>query len=490
MKHKPLSLITTALLFFCTLTGHTQSFWATLYFPDSTNIHCLAINNQGYIFAGTSKNAGTGGIYRSTDTGFSWDFLGMGDKGFLSMTIDVAGNIYAGCTQNLDDNIYKSTDNGQTWIGKYAADGNIVCITSGKDGLLFASSFGNTCNILRSIDYGENWLEVFQTSNNAEYVTDIAIRNTDTIYAGSTNYFEGGGMFRSVDGGSTWDTIGLYNFHVKALALNSKGDLFVGTYGHNTQYELSGIYVKYHNQNNWVKKASGYITKILINKYDDIFVALGGGIGGQVIVSKDNGVSFQLLNGVFPDEVSCLALDGTGYLYAASSNPAYLAKSRESTTIIILDGSITYANAGATPLTGITVELAKGDSIVRDTLTNAQGYYLFRDIDTGTYTMNVTSHKPWGGVSAADVLLYRKHIANISSLSGIYLASGDVNGSGDLTAVDVLLIKKRIANIITTFPTGDWFFNNQPVTVNGRVTYNFKGICYGDANGSYVPAGR
>ena len=383
MKHKPLSLITTALLFFCTLTGYTQNFWDTLYFPDSTNIHCLAINNQGYIFAGTGKNAGTGGIYRSTDTGISWDFLGMGDKDFYSMTIDAAGNIHAGA----NNKIYKSTDNGQTWIGKYATIGNIVCITPGKDGLLFASSFGNTCNILRSIDYGENWSEVFQTSNNSEYVTDIAIRNTDTIYAGSTNFFEGGGMFRSVDGGSTWDTIGLYNFHVRALALNSKGDLFVGTYGHNTQYWLSGVYVKYHNQNNWVKKTSGYVTKIIINKYDDIFVALGEGIEGRVIASKDNGESFQLLEGSFPNDIESMVIDSAGYLYAASYNPCMLAKSRESTTIITLDGSITYANAGDTPLASITVELAKEDSIVRDTLTNAQGYYLFRDIDTGTYTM-------------------------------------------------------------------------------------------------------
>jgi hypothetical protein len=52
MKHKPLPSITTA-LFFCTLTGHTQSFGDTFYFPDSTNILSLTVNNQGYIFAGT-----------------------------------------------------------------------------------------------------------------------------------------------------------------------------------------------------------------------------------------------------------------------------------------------------------------------------------------------------------------------------------------------------------------------------------------------------
>jgi len=482
MKHKPLSLITTALLFLCTLTGYTQDYWNPINTPSGVNIGPLAATTNGTIFIGTYYNSDGKGIYRLMPDSTSWELVGLSNYNVYSFGINPTGEIFAG----LSGPILKSIDNGSTWTEKYNAEGNIICITPGENGILFASSWGNSSRILRSIDNGETWSEVFNTGDNSEPIYSIAIRNSDTIYAGTINFFEGGGMFRSVDGGSNWDTIGLYNFHVRALALNSKGDLFVGTYGHNTQYELSGVYAKYHNQNNWKKIASGYICTVLINKFDDIFVATGN-VWGHVYTSKDNGASFQLLNGIFPDEVSCLALDSAGYLYAASSNPAYLAKSRESTTIITLDGSITYANAGDTPLASITVELAKGDSIVRDTLTNAQGYYLFRDIDTGTYTMNVISHKPWGGVSAADVLLYRKHIANISNLNGIYLASGDVNGSGDLTAVDVLLIKKRIANIINVFPTGDWFFNNQPVMVNGRVTYNFKGICYGDANGSYVP---
>jgi hypothetical protein len=76
-------------------------------------------------------------------------------------------------------------------------------------------------------------------------------------------------------------------------------------------------------------------------------------------------------------------------------------------------------------------------------------------------------------------------------LDGIYLASGDVNGSGALTAIDMLLIKKRIAGMSNSFPSGDWFFNNEPITINGsNVTYNFNGICLGDANGSYVPPAK
>ncbi|HNY08193.1 MAG TPA: dockerin type I domain-containing protein, partial [Bacteroidales bacterium] len=90
-----------------------------------------------------------------------------------------------------------------------------------------------------------------------------------------------------------------------------------------------------------------------------------------------------------------------------------------------------------------------------------------------------------------DVLLYKKHIAGISLLSGIFLNSGDVNGSGSLSASDVLLIKKRIALITNSFSVGDWLVSDIPVTVNGSsVTLNLDGLCYGDANASYTPPAK
>jgi len=155
-------------------------------------------------------------------------------------------------------------------------------------------------------------------------------------------------------------------------------------------------------------------------------------------------------------------------------------------------GTVTYANTANTPLDGLTVKLKNsGGATVATTTTNTSGQYTFTAVPSGDYTLEVTTTKAWGGVTAADVLLYRKHIANIALLSGIYLASGDVNGSGSLTAADVLLIKKRIATITNSFTVGDWLFNNTPFTVGGgSVTQNFKGITYGDANGSYTPTGN
>jgi len=156
-----------------------------------------------------------------------------------------------------------------------------------------------------------------------------------------------------------------------------------------------------------------------------------------------------------------------------------------------VSGTVTYPNTSGAPLSNLSIDLKNASgTTVQTTSTSSGGYYSFSGVANGNYSFGVSTVKPWGGVTASDVLLYRKHIASISFLSGIYLASGDVNLSGSLTASDVLLIKKRIGSMINSFPSGNWLFNNLPFTVNNNnVAQNFNGINYGDANASYNPTG-
>ncbi|MCK9204919.1 MAG: carboxypeptidase regulatory-like domain-containing protein [Bacteroidales bacterium] len=159
-------------------------------------------------------------------------------------------------------------------------------------------------------------------------------------------------------------------------------------------------------------------------------------------------------------------------------------------TGVNVSGTITYANSVNTPLSGVTITLLDQEgTAIHTTTTSASGNYIFTSVPPGNYTFGVTTVKPWDGVTAADMLLYRKHIANISYLNGIHLASGDVNLSGTLTAADVLLIQKRIANITNSFASGDWLFDPDPFIVGaGNMIEDFNGIIYGDANGSYTPS--
>lgn len=157
----------------------------------------------------------------------------------------------------------------------------------------------------------------------------------------------------------------------------------------------------------------------------------------------------------------------------------------------MVNGLVSYPNPENTPLSEVQLNLKNEQGyVVSNTVTNSSGNYSFTGIADGNYTIEAGASKPWGGVTASDVLLFKKHIAGITPLSGIFLASGDVNGNGSVTASDVLLIRKRIATIINSFSVGDWLFDPDPLTVNGgNVTQSFNGLTYGDANGSYQPSG-
>ncbi len=154
-----------------------------------------------------------------------------------------------------------------------------------------------------------------------------------------------------------------------------------------------------------------------------------------------------------------------------------------------ISGTLTYPKSQPAPLSNISLDLKDNNgTFVANTTTNEGGHYNFMGIADGNYSITPLNTKPWGGSTAADVLLYKKHIANIGFLTGIFLASGDVNGSGSLTAADVLTVKKRIALIVNSFETGDWLYNNTAVNVSGaNVIMDFNGLCFGDANASYAP---
>jgi hypothetical protein len=156
-----------------------------------------------------------------------------------------------------------------------------------------------------------------------------------------------------------------------------------------------------------------------------------------------------------------------------------------------ISGVVSYDNGSSTPMNAITVELLNSsNTVIATTVTDGAGQYLFSGLSNGNYTVRPSTTKPWGGATSLDLTLYKKHIGNVPGfiLSGIRLASGDVNLSTTLSSLDITLIKQRIGAQISSFQSGDWVFENGAVTVSGsNTTKNIKALCYGDANGSHNP---
>ena len=155
----------------------------------------------------------------------------------------------------------------------------------------------------------------------------------------------------------------------------------------------------------------------------------------------------------------------------------------------ILNGNVSYSNAVASPMSGITVELKQGSSTFNSTTTNAAGNYSFLTVPAGNYILHCTSTSAWGGANSADALLIMKHYSAIAFLSGLNLTAADVNHSLSVNALDALLVSKRFTSQISSFAAGDWSFEEPAIVASGTglMTQNIKALCFGDVNGSYTP---
>ncbi len=75
-------------------------------------------------------------------------------------------------------------------------------------------------------------------------VKNIYIQSEDTLYACGGNLWSGGFVERSVDGGSTWDTLLNHWKVILSLEINSQGVIVVGSH-------FGGIHISYDNGQNF-----------------------------------------------------------------------------------------------------------------------------------------------------------------------------------------------------------------------------------------------
>lgn len=156
---------------------------------------------------------------------------------------------------------------------------------------------------------------------------------------------------------------------------------------------------------------------------------------------------------------------------------------------ITINGNITYANDASTPMDSCIVYLI--DSLGNQITTNcdSNGYYSFTIANPGNYTVTASCDKKWGGANAVDALLILRHFVGSIQLTGILKQGADPNGDGYINAVDALSVQKRFVQLISTFNAGNWQFESVEVNAPafGTYTADFKAVCTGDVNGSYIP---
>ncbi|MHC1708714.1 MAG: LamG-like jellyroll fold domain-containing protein [Bacteroidales bacterium] len=154
-----------------------------------------------------------------------------------------------------------------------------------------------------------------------------------------------------------------------------------------------------------------------------------------------------------------------------------------------LNGHVTYNNYLYSALEGVKIKVRHSLGTPHDsTYTDQSGNYLFPYLIEGNYLVNASVTMPPGSINATDALKIGKHVVLLEPLSGLPLNAADVNASGKVTGADALLVLHHTVGNISTFPAGDWYFEQKNITIAGAdKTQDFIGICYGDVNNSFIP---
>lgn len=155
-----------------------------------------------------------------------------------------------------------------------------------------------------------------------------------------------------------------------------------------------------------------------------------------------------------------------------------------------ISGVVVYQNNANTPLAGVKIVLKLGCcTLVDSTLTAADGSFSFPDLQPGNYTLTASKTGGWGGSNSDDALHILKAFVNMVNLNLLQIKASDVDMTDNINAVDALLVAKRFVGIINSFTIPDWRFEVPVVSLTGSQNLNIqvKGLCSGDANGSFVP---
>lgn len=163
----------------------------------TASVYSLCISPNGYLFAGTAG----GGVYRSYNSGSTW-IQTQPYASVISLTAGPNGYIY-GCFNSVSggqNGIYRSTDYGLNWQFMGLANTDYFFLKSNSAGHIFAGGFYGS-GILRSTNNGVNWIGINSGIFN-RMITTLFFDNSGFGYSGT--YY--GGLYKT-----NISTIGLIN---------------------------------------------------------------------------------------------------------------------------------------------------------------------------------------------------------------------------------------------------------------------------------------
>ncbi len=246
------------------------------------------------IYAGTSQ-----GLFSSTNNGNDWISAGGSLIGKdITYLTGKGTTIFAG-TQN--SGLYRSIDNGNTWILLSSLPQELITSLGFNKKYVLA---GTSDNLYMSSNNGDTWSKANPSSSNGH---TSSIYMNDSIIVSSNK----GVVFLSAGDSILWksakDTIGLVYPFVTRILVSGNGNLFAGTYG-------DGLLKSTDNGEKWftVNIGNGIDSIWSLEKMGETLFAGPVNVGSSIMRSTDGGEHWESVNkGLSTKSVYTLKVVGT-----------------------------------------------------------------------------------------------------------------------------------------------------------------------------------
>jgi len=275
--------------------------WQPVNGVSGNTVKCITRTGTGNIFAGTFD----GGVFKSEDNGQTWIARNNGISNIPILSIaGVGSTIYAGSSGS---GLFKSTDDGGTWeaMNNGLTNNNILSLYVSSTGSeVYAGTEGS--GIFKTTNGGTTWVPVNTGLSNL-YIRSIVKKGTD-FFVGTGN-----GIYRSTDGGDNWWLRGLSGNQVNALFVDG-ANLFAGT-------AINGIYWSSTSGSSWVQKyCCGYDVRSFSSDGNAVFAAT---YGSGIVRTSDNGNTWTAVNNGISNlyiDAICGFVDGIYHWTVAGSH--------------------------------------------------------------------------------------------------------------------------------------------------------------------------
>lgn len=224
----------------------------------------IASDTNNITYAGSFN-----GLYYSTDSGLTWNQHSNITYPISSIIVDSSNNIYLGTGYYDSGNgVFYSSDSGQSFIQIGLQNKVILSLAFNSKKNLLAGTLKD--GLFKTSDNGINWSQ-YTDGIYSKQVFRIKVNKQNDIFIGSEGggngwqFYGGGGVFRSTNGGKNFEHIGLPNSKVKNIVLSGDSLLIAST--------PSGVQ-KYNNtRKRWENIGLHGIEAVSITKSDFIYAA-------------------------------------------------------------------------------------------------------------------------------------------------------------------------------------------------------------------------